>query len=280
MFRFDVPGGPRPGRSVTCARMSKVPVRVDDHGAIRVITLDRPEARNALSLALLGALTEALDAADADDAVHVVVLTGTDPAFCAGLDLKEAANDPAFFEQFTSRDAISKVPTMDTPIIGAVNGATFTGGLELALGCDFLVASERAYFGDTHARVGVLPGGGLTARLPQAIGLRRALQMSFTSEIVDAHRAERIGLVNEVVPHEQLLPRALEVAEAVTVADPAIVRALKAMYIDASRETLAGALDIERARSRGWSIDLAGLGARRDRTMAANRASRANRPKS
>jgi len=239
-----------------------------------VITLDRPEARNALSTPLLQALAQALERADRDDGVRAVVLTGADPAFCAGVDLKEAASDPTYFTRFGSQNVIAQVATLATPIIGAVNGATFTGGLELALGCDFLIASERAYFGDTHARVGVLPGGGLTVRLPQAVGLRRALQMSLTSELVDARRAEQIGLVNEVVPHAELLPRAVAVAEAIATVDPATVRALKAMYVDASRETLAGGLNIEQARSSAWSIDLDGLGDRRDQVIAANRANR------
>jgi enoyl-CoA hydratase len=255
--------------------MTTTPVREEQFGAVRVITLDRPAARNALSTPLLAALAQALGGVDGDDAVRAVVLTGADPAFCAGLDLKEAASDPAYFTQVGSDNAITKVATLAKPIVGAINGATFTGGLELALGCDFLIASDRAYFGDTHARVGVLPGGGLTARLPQAVGLRRALQMSLTSELVDARRAEQIGLVNEVVPHDELLPRAIAVAEMIAAVDPATARALKAMYVDASRETLAGALAIERARSSAWNIDVEGLGERRDQVMATNRSRRA-----
>jgi enoyl-CoA hydratase len=255
--------------------MTTTPVREEQFGAVRVITLDRPAARNALSTPLLAALAQALGGVDGDDAVRAVVLTGADPAFCAGLDLKEAASDPAYFTRVGSDNAITRVATLAKPIVGAINGATFTGGLELALGCDFLIASDRAYFGDTHARVGVLPGGGLTARLPQAVGLRRALQMSLTSELVDARRAEQIGLVNEVVPHDELLPRAIAVAEMIAAVDPATARALKAMYVDASRETLAGALAIERARSSAWNIDVEGLGERRDQVMATNRSRRA-----
>jgi enoyl-CoA hydratase/carnithine racemase len=101
---------------------------------------------------------------------------------------------------------------MRTPTIGAINGATFTGGLELALGCDFLIASERAVFADTHALVGILPGGGMTARLPNVVGSAMARRMSMTGEVVDAARAERIGLITEVVAHDRLLDRALELA--------------------------------------------------------------------
>ena len=136
-----------------------------------MLTLNRPAARNALNRSLIRALYAALKAADADESVRAVVLTGADPAFCAGVDLKEAARDGMkYFAEFKTQSCITAVAEMRTPIIGAINGATFTGGLELALGCDFLVASERAVFADTHARVGILPGGGMTARLPQVVG--------------------------------------------------------------------------------------------------------------
>ena len=142
-----------------------------DHDGVRVIALNRPAARNALSRDLIRAAYAALTSADADEAVSAVVLTGTDPAFCAGVDLKEAARDGlSYFEEFRSQSCIAAVAKMRTPVVGAINGATFTGGLEMALGCDFLIASERAVFADTHARVGILPGGGMTARLPQLDG--------------------------------------------------------------------------------------------------------------
>jgi enoyl-CoA hydratase/carnithine racemase len=251
--------------------VTTAPLREEDVGAVRVLTLHRPQARNALDSALLAALDDALARAEADDEVRVIVLTGTDPAFCAGVDLKEAAEDPTYFVRFGSENAITRAAALATPIVGAINGPTFTGGLELALGCDFLVASERAYFGDTHARVGVLPGGGMTVRLPQAIGLRQALQMSLTAEPIDAARAAAIGLVNEVVAHDDLLPRALEIASAIATSDPAMTRALKAVYVDAARGTAAEGLAIERERSSAWNIDLGDLAARRDATMAANR---------
>ncbi|MGH3583094.1 MAG: enoyl-CoA hydratase-related protein, partial [Mycobacterium sp.] len=122
-------------------------ILTSDHGAVRLLTLNRPEARNALNRELIRALYAALTEADADEAVRAVVLTGTDPAFCAGVDLKEAARDGLkYFEEFRSQSCITAVREMRTPIIGAINGATFTGGLEIALGCDFLVASQRAVF--------------------------------------------------------------------------------------------------------------------------------------
>ena len=148
-------------------------VLATDHGSVRVLKMNRPSARNALSRDLIRTLYVALTEADAAESVRAVVLTGTDPAFCAGVDLKEAQRDGlAYLEEFRSQSCIAAVAKMRTPIVGAVNGACFTGGLEMALGCDFLVASERAVFADTHARVGILPGGGMTARLPQLVAPR------------------------------------------------------------------------------------------------------------
>lgn len=217
-----------------------------DHGAVRVLTLNRPQARNALSHDLIQALYAALKEADADAAVLAVVLTGTDPAFCAGVDLKEAARDGLkYFEEFRSKSCITAVREMRTPIVGAINGATFTGGLEIALGCDFLVASERAVFADTHARVGILPGGGMTARLPQVVGLAMARRMSMTGEVVDAARAERIGLVTEVVAHDRLLERALELAGAIAEVPGPTMLGLKEIYTEGAAAVIDPALAAE-----------------------------------
>lgn len=217
-----------------------------DHGAVRVLTLNRPQARNALTHELIRALYAALKEADADAAVLAVVLTGTDPAFCAGVDLKEAARDGLkYFEEFRSKSCITAVREMRTPIIGAINGATFTGGLEIALGCDFLVASERAVFADTHARVGILPGGGMTARLPQVVGLAMARRMSMTGEVIDAARAERIGLVTEVVAHDRLLERALALAGAIAEVPGPTMLGLKEIYTEGAAAVIDPALAAE-----------------------------------
>ena len=239
---------------------------------VRIITLNRPGARNALSSSLNAALFQALLRADDDDDVDVIVLTGTDPAFCAGLDLKEAARDgDAFFRAFSGTDSINQVARVHKPIVGAINGATFTGGLEIALGCDFLIASERAVFGDTHGRVGVLPGGGMTARLPGAVGLRQARRMSMTGDAIDAARAERLGLVTEVVPHDRLLERALTLARAMTEIAPETMVRLKRMYSEGSDTTVGQALALERSISREAPADLDQLGARRDAVIRRNR---------
>ena len=234
-----------------------------DHGAVRVMTMNRPEARNALGPDLMRALYAALQTADADDAVRAVVLTGTDPAFCAGVDLKAAARDGMrYFEEFRTRSCITAVREMRTPIVGAVNGATFTGGLEIALGCDFLIASERAVFADTHARVGILPGGGMTARLPQVVGLTMARRMSMTGEVIDAARAERIGLVTEVVAHDRLLERALELAGQIAEVPGPTMAGLKQIYTEGAAAVIDPALAAEQRIAHAQQRDFGGLGDR------------------
>ncbi|MGW0157709.1 enoyl-CoA hydratase [Mycobacterium sp. NPDC003323] len=232
-----------------------------DHGAVRLLTLNRPQARNALSRDLIRAFYAGLTSADADDAVRAVVITGADPAFCAGVDLKEAARDGLkYFAEFRSQSCITAVREMNTPIIGAVNGAAFTGGLEIALGCDFLVASERAVFADTHARVGILPGGGLTARLPQVVGLAMARRMSMTGEVITAERAERIGLVTEVVAHDQLLRRALELAGQIAEVPGPTMAGLKQIYTEGAAAVIDPALDAEARIAHAQQRDFEGLG--------------------
>ena len=209
---------------------------------IATITLNRPEARNALSSEVLRALPERMLQADADPDVDVVVLTGTDPAFCAGLDLKELGSTGGNLGA-TGADgrpnatgARGPFPTMTKPVIGAVNGVAITGGFELALNCDFLVASERAKFGDTHTRVGVMPGWGLTVLLPQAIGVRRAREMSFTGNFMLADEALQFGLVNHVVAHDDLLPFTRQLARDISGNDQPGVRQMRATYDEITRD--------------------------------------------
>jgi enoyl-CoA hydratase/carnithine racemase len=247
-------------------------VRVDDVGVVRVLTMNRPQARNALDRELISALYDALLAADAQPGVRAVILTGSDPAFCAGIDLKQAAREgEAYFDRHRAQPCILQVARMATPIIGAVNGATFTGGLEIALGCDVLIASERAVFADTHARVGVLPGGGLTARLPQLVGPAWARRLSFTGEVIDAGVALRIGLVSEVVPHDRLLARATGLAAAVAEVPPETMRALKTIYVRGAASAVDAALAAERAVSAEHRPDLELLERRRAAVTARNR---------
>jgi enoyl-CoA hydratase/carnithine racemase len=228
--------------------MSANPVLWDlDQRGVATVTLNRPEARNALSAELCRQLRAATEAADADTEVDVIVLTGADPAFCAGLDLREyqeLGRAPAGVSA-----TILSIGELSTPVIGAINGVTVTGGLELALGCDFLIASERALFADTHVRVGVLPGGGLSVRLPQAVGLRTALEMSFTGRYVGAAEALRLGLVNHVVAHQELLSATYRIAAEVVAGRAPFVVAMKELYRHGSRLAFGAALEHELAEA-------------------------------
>jgi enoyl-CoA hydratase len=229
-------------------------VLVDVADRIATITLNRPHARNALNDGLRRSLARVVPALDRDTAVDVVVVTGADPAFCAGLDLRElstGAHDVSGSVGDPGRRQ-GPLPHIAKPVIGAINGAAVTGGLELALSCDFLIASERARFADTHARIGVQPGWGLTVLLPQAIGLRRAKEMSATGHYVAAATALAWGLVNHVVPHEQLLPYCKELAAAIASNDSAGVRAILSTYDEGSESTAGEAWAIEARNARGW----------------------------
>lgn len=247
-------------------------VLTTDHDAIRVLTLNRPQSRNALGRELIEELHRALDDADTDPAVRTIVLTGTDPAFCAGVDLKEAQTlGMEYFERFRSHNCITKTGELRTPIIGAINGATFTGGLEMALGCDFLIASERAVFADTHARVGILPGGGMTARLPHVVGAAMARWLSMTGEVIDAARAERLGLVTEVVSHERLLERALELAGQIAEVPGPTMAGLKEIYTRGSQPIVGPALAAEQEIAGAQTRDFDGLGDRYQAVAQRNR---------
>ncbi|QEC47060.1 enoyl-CoA hydratase [Baekduia soli] len=226
------------------------------HGRALLVTLNRPQQRNALSAELLAALHATLRAADADDAVDVVVVTGADPAFCGGVDTGELART-GVMPEYTS-----PLPVIGKPLIGAVNGAAVTGGLELAMMCDLLVASERARFADTHARLGFLPGWGQSARLPRAVGDRRAAEMLLTGRFVEAPEALAIGLVNAVVPHDELLDRALAMAAAISDCGQAAVRATVALMREGAGLPLAEALALERTaalRFQGEGLDTSRL---------------------
>ena len=222
---------------------------VDIKDGVAVVALDRPERRNALTAALMAGITETMASLDGDDRVGAIVLTGRDPAFCAGLDLSElsTSGENLFYDQ-TGRPW----PRLSTPVIAAVNGPAVTGGLELVLHCDFAVASERAHFADTHARVGVLPGWGLSVLLPQAVGLRRAKQMSFTGNYVPAVLALEWGLVNLVVPHGELLLEATRLARDACSNDRAAVAALLTLYDDNAGDQIAAGQQREWHVAREW----------------------------
>jgi enoyl-CoA hydratase len=179
-----------------------------------ILTLNRPEAMNALSRELRRDLIEALDSCSTDPAIRVLILTGAGKAFCAGFDLKELGSGAsATAAEETSNEIARAMERFRGPIIGAINGHAVTGGFEMALACDVLIASESARFADTHARVGILPGWGLSQKLSRMIGVSRAKEISFTGAPVFARQAYEWGLVNHVVPDGELMPRAVSIAE-------------------------------------------------------------------
>ena len=222
---------------------------VELEGSVAVVILDRPERRNALTATLIAGLTEVMTSLNEAGDIGAVVLTGRDPAFCAGLDLDELASSG---ENIRSATLGRPWPPMVKPVIGAANGAAATGGLELLLHCDFLVASELARFADTHSRVGVLPGWGLSVLLPQAIGVRRAKEMSATGRFIAAEQAFEWGLVNHVVPHDRLISTAIDLANEAVSNDTACLRALFALYDDNSMGTTAEGFTREKDRSQEW----------------------------
>jgi enoyl-CoA hydratase len=254
-------------------------VLVEVAGAVATVTLNRPDARNALNRELRQALPAALRELDGRDDVAAIVLTGADPAFCAGIDLKElATTGVAALNDTVTPGAGPRqrgpFPDLQTPVIGAINGVAVTGGFEVALACDFLVASDRARFADTHARVGIMPGWGLTVLLPEAIGVRRAKELSTTGNFLDAQTALAWGLVNHVVPHDELLPFARALAADIAGIDRAAVRRMLQTYDDGALRDGAGAWALEAEASTAWQrqgLDPATIEARRQAVVARGR---------
>jgi len=220
---------------------------------VAVISLNRPEVRNALNSQILRAIPEVIASLEENPEVDVLVLTGTDPAFCAGLDLRELGDTGGNIEP-EAQSSMSKgpFPERTKPLIGAINGVAVTGGLELALACDFLIASDRAQFADTHARVGVMPGWGLSVLLPQAIGVRRSREMSLTGNYVGAELAASWGLVNRVVPHEDLIGTVLELAADIRSNNQQGVRQMLQTYASTTSVTLEEGWDVEAKMGREW----------------------------
>ena len=241
---------------------------IDTQDRVRTLTLNRPQSRNALSSALRTQFFQSLRDAEADDDVDVVIFTGTDPVFCAGLDLKELGGSTEL------PDISPKWPAMTKPVIGAINGAAVTGGLELALYCDILIASENARFADTHARVGLLPTWGLSVRLPQKVGVGMARRMSMTGDYLSAADALRAGLVTEVVPHDELLPAARREAASIVGNNQTAVRALLASYHRIDDAGTTGGLAIEAESATQWMRTASGedIAASRDAVLQRGRA--------
>jgi enoyl-CoA hydratase len=244
-------------------------VLCEQHDSVALVTLNRPARRNALSAALIAALRGTLAELDAQPAIRAIVLTGADPAFCAGLDLTELGQPDS---KLAGAGSDPVLPPLSTPLIGAVNGPAVTGGLELALACDFLIASERATFADTHARLGIMPGWGMTYALPEAVGVRRARQMSATGNFIDARTALGWGLVNHVVPHPEVVAVSLGLAADAAANDAAAVRAMFATYREqVIGEAPAGIEARARAHWHAAGIDRAEVARRRDAVIERGR---------
>jgi enoyl-CoA hydratase len=188
-----------------------------------VLVLNRPEKLNALSMELRGELVAAIEELRRDPAVRVLILTGAGRAFCAGLDLNELSKAEGNSARAFELDAVAALLKFEGPVIGAINGVAATGGFEIAMACDILLASTEAQFADTHAKVGLLPGWGLSVRLPRRIGLHRAKELAFTARFVSAAEAAEWGLVNRVVPPEELLGQARAMAEQMLAVVPEIL---------------------------------------------------------
>jgi enoyl-CoA hydratase/carnithine racemase len=201
---------------------------------IVTLTLNRPEAMNALSFDLRRALVGAFRQVSEDDAVGAVILTGAGRAFSAGVDLKELGGETAGGTSLNEgspadTDIVAAMHATPQPIIGAVNGFAITGGFEIALACDVLIAAREARFADTHARVGILPGWGLSQKLPRLIGIHRAKEVSLTGNFFSAEKAEAWGLVNRVVDASDLIPACRSLARDMLSCDPETMRGYKSL---------------------------------------------------
>jgi enoyl-CoA hydratase len=231
--------------------MAEQLVLTDTDAGVTVVTLNRPEALNALSAALRQAIVKTFDRLAVDPATEVVILTGAGRAFTAGLDLKELGGEIDPDVAAVSDRALDRAITQcGRPIIGAINGYAITGGFEIALMCDFLIASTEARFADTHARVGVVPGWGLSQKLPRLIGINRAKELSLTGNFLSAEQACAWGLVNRVVPPDELLPTCKALARDIVSTDPATRNEIRRIMDQGWQATLGEGLVIEHEANR------------------------------
>jgi enoyl-CoA hydratase len=243
---------------------------------VAVISLNRPEAMNALSRELLDALASALDGCGSDERVRVLILTGAGRAFCAGLDLKELGGSRTDIGKSTvsSRgDPVGVLERLRKPVIGAINGAAVTGGFELALACDVLLASTSARFADTHARVGLASGWGLSQKLSRAVGIYRAREISLGGRWVSAEQAAAWGFVNRVVPPTELMPAARALAADMLLAQPGMLERYKAIIDDGFALPFGEAMTLERQRAREFNatVSASDIEQRREAVRERNR---------
>jgi enoyl-CoA hydratase len=222
-------------------------VIVDKDGAIAVVTLNRPQQLNALSYGLVKDLCLATECLNQDDEVRVIILTGGEKVFAAGADIKEMADAGPFDEPVGGRLAYrDRVNEISKPMIAAVSGYALGGGCELAMSCDIIIASETARFGQPEVNIGVIPGSGGTQRLTRVLGKYRAMEMILTGEPINAHDAERLGLVTRVVPVELLLEEAKGIARKIAVKPLLAIRHAKEAVLKSFNMGLDSGLEFER----------------------------------
>ncbi len=227
-------------------------ILVDKNQGVATVTMNRPDALNALSGELRQAIVETFHHLRDDAETEVIILTGAGRAFTVGLDLKELGGEvvPSKKAAIKDTDVGKAVAQAGKPVIGAVNGFAITGGFEIALMCDFIIASTNARFADTHARVGVVPGWGLSQRLPRLIGINRAKELSLTGNFLDAETARDWGLVNRVVSDEALLPTCQQLAMDITSTEPVTRAEIRRIMDEGWHATLAEGMNIEKTANR------------------------------
>ncbi len=213
------------------------------------LTLNRPDKLNTLSIRMRQELTAAIAGLEADPAVRVLILTGAGRAFTAGLDLDEWDAAGAVAADAYVHDAVAALLTFSGPVIGAINGLAITGGVELALACDVLIAASDARFADTHVRVGLLPGWGGSVRLARRVGLMRAKELALTGRFLGADEAAAWGLVNRVVAPDRLRLEAEAMARQMLAGHAATLVAYKRLLDDGAQVSFDAALQLERAAS-------------------------------
>jgi enoyl-CoA hydratase len=221
---------------------------VETRGRVGLITLNRPEAMNALNAALIAELAEALDGFEADQAIGAVVLTGSEKAFAAGADILEM-KDNTYAENYLKNfitDGWERITTCRKPVIAAVAGYALGGGCEVAMMCDFILAAETAKFGQPEVTLGTIPGAGGTQRLTRAVGKAKAMEMCLSGRMMDAEEAERAGLVSRIIAADELIEEALKVADAIAKLSQPIVMMAKEAVNGAFETTLSQGINFER----------------------------------
>ncbi len=240
------------------------PVLLEERdGPVAILTLNRPQRMNALSRQLRAELADAVIRLENDPEVTILILTGAgEKAFTAGLDLKELGeSDDSALADVDAPDRVDPVRALGRftgPVIGAINGVAITGGFELAIACDVLIASTNARFADTHARVGIMPGWGLSQKLSRIIGISRAKELSFTGNFLSAEGAYDWGLINRVVAPEELMPTARALAADMATIDPIFLKRYRRLIDEGYATTFEGGMALEQEASREANAAVSG----------------------